>query len=97
MEFVSTRELRLNPGPVLHRLQEGEREAVVTSHGKPIALLVGVGEDDVEDTLRLVRQARAQLAVSRMRAQAREQGADALSEDAIADEIAAARASRRSR
>jgi len=97
MEFVSTRELRLNPGPVLHRLQEGEREAVVTSHGKPVALLVGVGEEDLEETLRLLRQARAQLAVSRLRARAREQGLDDLDQEAINAEIQAARADRQSK
>lgn len=78
MEFVSTHELRINPGPVLARVREGGHEVVVTSHGKPVALMVGVTSDDFEDTLQALRRARAQVAVARLRAHAQRQGLDAL-------------------
>ena len=39
----------------------------ITSRGKPVALLVGVDRDDLEETLRLLEARQAQAAVSRMR------------------------------
>ena len=95
MEFVSTRELRVSPGPILQRLQVGEHEVVVTSHGKPVALLVGITDDNFEETVQLLRQARAQLAASRLRAHAQQQGLDGLDAEAIEAEIQTARAVRR--
>ena len=66
MKFVSSREIRVNPRPVFEAARGGD-EVVITSRGKPVALLVGVDGDDLEETLRLLRRARAQAAVSRMR------------------------------
>jgi len=94
MEFVSTRELRINSGPVLARVQEGGHEVVVTSHGKPVALMVGVTSDDFEDTLQALRRARAQVAVSRLRAHAQRQGLNALDAEEIDEEIRAIRSAR---
>jgi antitoxin (DNA-binding transcriptional repressor) of toxin-antitoxin stability system len=94
VRFISTRELRINPGPALEGLQSEEQEAVITSHGKPVALLVGVTAEDLEDTVQALRRARAQVAVSRLRAHAQRRGLDALDQDTIDDEIRQARASR---
>ena len=66
MKFVTSRDLRTNPGPIFEAL-EGGGEVVVTSRGKPVALMLSVDADNVEDTLRAVRSAKAQAAVSRMR------------------------------
>ena len=41
MKFVSSREIRVNPRPVFEAAEEGD-EVVITSRGKPVALLVGV-------------------------------------------------------
>ncbi len=73
MEFVSSREIRVNPKPVFERLEE-EKEVVITSRGRPVALLLGVSGENLEDTVRAVRHARAELAVSRMRRIASENG-----------------------
>ncbi len=85
MKFVSSREIRVNPRPVFDSLDE-EEEVVVTSHGKPVALMVGVSGGDLEETLRFLRRARAQAAVSRMRG-----AGDRIGYEEIEAEIKAAR------
>jgi prevent-host-death family protein len=94
MRFVSTRELRINPGPALEGLQAEGQEVVVTSHGKPVALLVGVTAEDFEDAIQALRRARAEVAVSRLRALAQRHGIAALDQEAIDEEIRQTRASR---
>lgn len=78
MKFVSSREIRVNPRPVFEAAEQGD-EVVVTSRGKPVALLLGIGEEDLEETVRLVRRAKAQAAVSRMRKAAAQQSSDEMS------------------
>lgn len=92
MKFVSSREIRANPRPVLEALEE--QEVVLTSRGRPVALLLGVSGDDLEETVQLVRRARAQAATSRMRKGAAEGGLDKMSQEEIEDEIRAARSER---
>ncbi|MDQ3362107.1 MAG: type II toxin-antitoxin system Phd/YefM family antitoxin [Actinomycetota bacterium] len=72
MEFVSSREIRVNPKPIFERLGEGE--VVITSRGKPVALMLGVSGEDLEETVRAVRRAKAELAVSDMRRTASARG-----------------------
>lgn len=90
MEFVSSREIRVNPRPVFERLED-DKEVVITSRGKPVALLLGVSGENLEDTVRAVRRARAELAVSRMRRISSERG---LKTGEIDAEIAAVRRER---
>jgi len=95
MEFVMIRDLRLKPGDVWDKLRR-QREIVLTSNGRPVAIIAGVGEDDVEETVAALRRARAQVAVSRLRRAAAERGADKLSAAEIEAEIAETRRERRS-
>ena len=92
MRFVSVRELRNQPGRVWEAIQG--REMVLTANGKPVAILVGVEEESLEETLSLLRRARAQAAMSRLRAQAARSGASKLKKDEVAEEIAAVRRER---
>ncbi|MBX6378038.1 MAG: prevent-host-death protein [Clostridia bacterium] len=94
MRFLTVRDLRLHGREIWQALREGE-EAVITVNGSPVALLIGVREDRLEETLRAVRQARAQAAVSRMREEARKRGLDRLTEREVESEIRAARRERR--
>ena len=94
MEFISSREIRINPGPVWKRVGEGE-EVVVTSRGKPVALILGVGGEDLEDTVRAVRRARAEIAVSRMRQAAARRGIAGMEPEEVEAEIRAARGEKR--
>ncbi|WP_156779813.1 hypothetical protein [Ammonifex degensii] len=50
-------------------------------------LLIGLEEDQLEETIRLIRQVRAQMAVSRMRERARALGLDKMSNEDIEAEI----------
>jgi prevent-host-death family protein len=93
VKFVSSREIRVNPKPIFDSLEK-DREVIVTSRGKPVALLLGVTGDDLEETVRLVRRARAQAAVSRIRKAASQAGLDGMSRAEIGEEIAAARSER---
>jgi prevent-host-death family protein len=95
MEFVTIRDLRLKPAEVWDKLRQ-QREIILTSNGRPVAVLAGVGESDVEETVTALRRARAQAAVARMRRSAAARGADKLSAAEIESEIARSRRERRS-
>jgi len=64
MRFVSTRSLRNHPGGVKDLVQH--EDLVLTANGEPIGILVGV-RGEFEQAFRIVRQARAQAALSRLR------------------------------
>lgn len=92
MEFITVRDLRVRPGHVWDRLTQ-HQDIIVTSNGRPIALLTHVSEDDVEETLIALRRARAHLSVSRMRTAAA-QATDRLTPEEIETEIRATRQNR---
>ncbi|MGB9792842.1 MAG: type II toxin-antitoxin system Phd/YefM family antitoxin [Thermacetogeniaceae bacterium] len=94
MRFITVRDLRLRGKEIWEALRAGE-EAVLTHNGSPVALLIGVQENRLEDTLRLIRRVRAQAAVSRMREHARAVGLNKMSDEDIEAEIQAARCERR--
>lgn len=62
MKFVTVRDLRGRPGQVWKKLAE-ERDLVLTSNGKPIAILTSIRENSLEETLSTLRRARARRAV----------------------------------
>ncbi len=93
MKFLSTRELRNRPGYVRKLVQK--EDLVLTANGKPIAIMVGIRDEDLEQTAHLLRQARAQLALSRIHREAARRGLDKLSLAEINAEIRAVRAKRK--
>jgi prevent-host-death family protein len=94
MEFVTVRDLRLKPAEVWDKLRQ-QRDLVLTSNGRPVAVIAGVGESDLEETVAALRRARAQAAVSRLRRAAADRGIDKLSTTKIEAEVAQARLARR--
>jgi antitoxin (DNA-binding transcriptional repressor) of toxin-antitoxin stability system len=90
MEFITIRDLRTRPSQIWDKLRQ-QRDLILTSNGRPIAVLSHIDEGGVEETLAALRRARAQAALSRLRADAAAQGLDHLSTDEIDAEIAAAR------
>lgn len=50
MKFVSIRELRTRPGEVRQQLQQ-EGELILTSRGRPFALMIAAEGEDVEELL----------------------------------------------
>jgi len=93
MRFVSVRELRGRSAAVWKALAE-EKDLVVTSNGKPIALLSATSDELLEDSLRAVRRARAQAATAAMQQASLKAGTDRMSLDEINAEIAASRIER---
>ena len=93
VKFVSYRDLRNTPSAVWEALGESEAVAIV-SNGEPRALMLEIEGGDLDAAMQLVRRVRAQMALSRLRAEAAQRGADQLTEDDIEAEIAASRAER---
>lgn len=94
MKFVTVRDLRGHPGQVWEQLAR-ERDLILTSNGKPVAILSSVSEDNLEESLAAVRQARAIAAVEKMQARSLREGKDKLSLAEINHEIRTVRKSRR--
>lgn len=93
MKFIPSRELRNRPGEVWKKLRT-ENELVVTSRGLPVAVMVPPGQD-LEETVRELRRARATMALRRIRQQAAEKGLDKLTMPEIDEIIRRARKARR--
>lgn len=91
MRFVSVRELRSKSADVWRQLTE-EQELVITSNGKPIAIVSSVSEETLEDSLRAIRRARAMAAVEAMQ---RRGARSVLGSEDVEAEIAAARGDRK--
>ena len=96
MKFVSVRELR-NRTSQLWRDLERERDLIVTSHGKPVAILSATDERSLERALGDIRRSRARAALAEIHRDAARRGLDRLSMEGIDAEITAARADRRAR
>ena len=94
MKLLSVRDLRTRPAEVWKSLASA-REMVVTSNGRPIAVLSAVTEETLEETLAAIRRAKAVAAVSEIQRSSVERGTDSLSLDEINAEIAAIRQRRR--
>lgn len=88
--------MRGKPGEAWRSL-EREREVVVTSNGKPIAILSAVNEDSLEETLAAIRRAKAVAAVTESQRRAALLGTEKLTLPEINREIAAVRRQRRAR
>ncbi|MBI4703665.1 MAG: type II toxin-antitoxin system Phd/YefM family antitoxin [Deltaproteobacteria bacterium] len=95
MRFITVRELRNTPAEVWSAL--AAEDLVLTSNGRPRALMVRIEDDDLERALHTLRRARAQAALSRIREHAVITGAARLGPAEIEAEIKAARRARRTR
>ena len=93
MRFVSVRELRERSASIWKALVE-EKDMVITSNGKPIALLSATSGESLEESLSVLRRARAQAAATAMQQASLKAGSDRMSLDDINAEISATRAER---
>jgi len=96
MKFVSIRDFR-NKTAAIRTDLETEHEIVLTANGQPFAILADVDEDSFEEKLTALRRTRARALLDRIRARAKETGADRLTMAEINAEIARARRERRRR
>ena len=94
MEFISVRDLRGRSAQIWRRLGKA-RDMVVTSNGKPIAILSAVSADKLEESVAAIRRSRAVAAVAAMQTLSLETGADRITEAEINAEIAAVRRGRK--
>ncbi|MEW5982976.1 MAG: hypothetical protein AB1806_11490 [Acidobacteriota bacterium] len=96
MNLIAITDLK-QPRRLKERLRE-ERELLLTSDGRPVAVIAHVGaDDDPEVMLRLIREARSRLALTRVREAAAREGTYRLTLEEINREVAAARTQRRRR
>ena len=86
MKFLSVRDLRGKSAQVWKDLPR-EREMVITSNGRPIAILAAVNESNLEEAVSAFRQARAVEAVAALQRRSVEQGEDRLPLEEINAEI----------
>ncbi|MDY0040171.1 MAG: hypothetical protein RBS57_07640 [Desulforhabdus sp.] len=93
MKFISVRDLRGKSAEVWKELP-AEREIVVTSNGRPIAILSAVSESNLEESLSAIRQARAAEAVMSLQRRSVEKGTDSIVMEEIDAEIKAVRKKR---
>ncbi len=94
MKFVSSRELRINPGAVWKLLRQ-EKDLVITSNGKPVGVLTHAEEGNLEYVLATLRQGRAQAAVAALQRTSVARGLDQWSEKRIQTIIDKTRRARR--
>ena len=93
MKFLSVRDLRSKSAQVWQDLPS-ERELIITSNGRPIAILAAINESNLEESLTAFRQARAVEAVASLQRRSADQGTNDLTLDEIDTEIRAVRKSR---
>ena len=94
MKFLSVRDLKTKSSQIWKELP-GQKEMVVTSNGRPIALLSSIDENNLEQVLKAFRSARATNAVASIQYDSSRKGTDRMSMDEINAEIRAVRNKRK--
>lgn len=94
MKFLSVRDLKTKSSQVWKELP-GQKEMIVTSNGRPIALLSSINENNLEQILTAFRRARATNAVASIQYESTQKGTDKISIDEINAEIKKVRSVRK--
>jgi antitoxin (DNA-binding transcriptional repressor) of toxin-antitoxin stability system len=94
MKFLSVRDLKTKSSQVWKELR-GQKEMIVTSNGRPIALLSSIDENNLEQVLTAFRRARATNAAASIQYESTQKGTDKISMDEINAEIGAVRSKRK--
>ena len=92
MNFYSIRDLRSETKNICDKVRQSG-EVVITNNGKPSVLMLDISEDNFDEVVRAIRQAKAMIAFNSMKAIAAANGY--MSDSEIEDEIKAARSERR--
>ena len=93
MKFISVRDFRIRPGDVWKQLKV-DKDIIITSNGKPIAILYPVEQDNLESSLITLRRAKALLAMEDIQKEAVNKGLNKTTEEEIEKEIKAMRLER---
>ena len=91
VNFYSIKDLRTETKSICENIRQNG-EAVITNNGKPTVLMLDISDNNFEEIVRAVRQAKAMIAFNSMRTTAVKNGY--LSEAEIDEEIRATRAER---
>ena len=96
MNLIAIQDLK-QPRRLKERLR-AENELLLTSDGRPVAVLVNVGSaEDPESILQSIRDSRSRLALSRIRETTRRTGVSRFTPEQIDREITAVRKTRKTR
>lgn len=93
MRFITVKELSTKPRQVWEMI--ADHDVVLTSNGKPIAIISGVTEERLEKTLRIIRRSRFMAALEEMQEHAIKTGLDRMTDAEIDKEISESRKARR--
>lgn len=94
MQFLTVRDLRNNSAQILNHLNPSD-DLVLTSNGKPIAILSSVTEKSLEPTWKALKQAKVLAALGRLQNVSLMNETSEISESEIRKEIKAVRKSRK--
>lgn len=94
MKFITSRDLRLKPGDAW-KLAKKEEDLIITSNGRPVALLTGITEDTLEEELDVIQRARALRALDEIHRDSTLKGTDQISSKEIESEIGLVRRRRK--
>jgi antitoxin (DNA-binding transcriptional repressor) of toxin-antitoxin stability system len=90
MKFITVRDIRTSPAQIWKQLPD-EQEMVITNNGKPIALLTPLSDENLEETVKAVRKARAINSIRKMQEISMKSGNSELINDEIENEITESR------
>ena len=94
MKFLSVRDLKTKSSQVWKDLPD-QKDMVITSNGRPIAILSSVNENNMEQVLSAFRQARAIEAVTSIQYESVRKGTDKITLEEINNEIKSVRSKRK--
>ena len=92
MNFYSIRDLRSETKNICEKVRQSG-EVVITNNGKPSVLMLDISEDNFDEVVRAIRQAKAMIAFNSMKAVAAANGY--MTDSEIEEEIKLARSERR--
>lgn len=92
MRFITVRELSTKPRQVWEMIADDD--VILTSNGKPIAIISGVTEERLEKTLKIIRRSRFMAALEEMQEHAVEVGLDRMTDAEINKVVAETRKAR---
>jgi len=90
MKFVSVRDFRNKSASIWKQLND-DNDIVITSNGKPLALLASVSDDNLEETLKTIRKAKHIAAINSMQLTSLQKGNNSMGLSEINAEISEAR------
>ena len=94
MNFYSIRDLRIETKDICERVRQ-DGEVIITNNGKPSVLMLDISENNFDELVRAIRQAKAMIAFNSMRAIATANGY--MSDSDIESEIQCVREERKNK